>query len=227
MIVRRRRTGRAKPAVNRTGRADAFMKTALRLFAERDYSAVTMQDIARACRANHSLIYYYFRNKKALFNAAIEHLIETTVANYERVAAKHHGDPVALLDDWIDTNIELAAELRMLVKVLFDYAGPRRRSVSVDKAIKRFYGYDRAIIARGIRQGVDLGLFNPVDVDRMTSFVSSQIDGIFFGAMMRADVDLVAKMEELRHFMWRLLGYVPSGKAAGRNRAGKRRRSRP
>lgn len=183
------------------------MTTALRLFAERDYSAVTMQDIARACRANHSLIYYYFRNKKALFNAAIENLIEVFITRYERVAAKHHGDPVALLDDWIDTNIELAPELRMLVKVLFDYAGPRGRSVSVDKAIKRFYGYDRQIIRRGIKQGVDLGLFKPVDVDRTTSFVSSQIDGIFFGAMMRADVNLIEKMEELRRFLWDLVGY--------------------
>lgn len=225
MIVRRRRTGRARPSDDRNGRADAFMKTALRLFAERDYSAVTMQDIARACRANHSLIYYYFRNKKALFNAAIEHLIASTIAHYERVAAKHPGDPVALLDDWIETNIKLQTELRMLVKVLFDYAGPRRRSVSVDKAIKRFYGYDRQIIARGIRQGVDLGLFKPVDVDRMTSFVSSQIDGIFFGAMMRADVNLARKMEELRHFLWALLGYSPGGKPAARRRVGTRRKS--
>ncbi|MGD9742424.1 MAG: TetR/AcrR family transcriptional regulator [Dongiaceae bacterium] len=201
------------------------MKTALRLFAERDYSAVTMQDIARACRANHSLIYYYFRNKKALFNAAIEHLIATTIAHYEQVAAKHPGDPVALLDDWIDTNIKLQSELRMLVKVLFDYAGPRRRSVSVDKAIKRFYDYDRRVIARTIRQGVDLGLFERVDVDRVTSFISSQIDGIFFGAMMRANDNLVRKMEELRHFMWVLLGYSARRKRAVGRRANPRRRS--
>ncbi len=218
MAVHRRRSGRARGSGNGTGRADKFLTTALRLFAERDYAAVTMQDIARACRANHSLIYYYFRNKKALFNAAIEHLIEVTVARYERVAAQHHGDPVALLNDWIDTNIELAPELRMLVKVLFDYAGPRGRSVSVDKAIKRFYGYDRQIIHRGIKQGVDLGLFKPVDVDRTASFVSSQIDGIFFGAMMRADVNLIDKMEELRRFLWELLGYRPAARPPARRR---------
>jgi AcrR family transcriptional regulator len=223
MAVQRRRSGRANGSGNR---ADRFLTTALRLFAERDYAAVTMQDIARACRANHSLIYYYFRNKKALFNAAIEHLIEVTVERYERVAAKHHGDPVALLNDWIDTNIELASELRMLVKVLFDYAGPRGRSVSVDKAIKRFYAYDRQIIARGIKQGVELRLFRPVDVDRMTSFVSSQIDGIFFGAMMRADVNLTHKMEELRRFLWDLLGYRAAAKRARSRAAARSRRSR-
>ena len=207
MPARQRTAVRGRRAGNGAGRADKFMTTALRLFAERDYAAVTMQDIARACRANHSLIYYYFRNKKALFNAAVEHLIEVTVSRYERVAAQHHGDPVALLNDWIDTNIELEKELRMLVKVLFDYAGPRGRSVSVDKAIKRFYGYDRQIIHRGIKQGVDLGLFKPVDVARTASFVSSQLDGIFFGAMMRADVNLTDKMEELRSYLWELLGY--------------------
>jgi AcrR family transcriptional regulator len=223
MPARRRTAARARRSGNGTGRADKFLTTALRLFAERDYAAVTMQDIARACRANHSLIYYYFRNKKALFNAAVEHLIEVTVSRYERVAAKHHGDPVALLNDWIDTNIELAPELRMLVKVLFDYAGPRGRSVSVDKAIKRFYGYDRQIIQRGIKQGVELGLFKPVDPARTASFVSSQIDGIFFGAMMRADVNLTEKMEELRRFLWELLGYRPAGAAAGGKRRSRKR----
>jgi len=224
-MIGRRKTVRRRVSDDRNGRADAFMKTALRLFAERDYAAVTMQDIARACRANHSLIYYYFRNKKALFNAAIEHLIATTIAHYEQVAAKHPGDPVALLDDWIDTNIKLQSELRMLVKVLFDYAGPRRRSVSVDKAIKRFYDYDRQVIARTIRQGVELGLFERVDVDRVTSFISSQIDGIFFGAMMRANDNLVRKMEELRHFMWLLLGYSDGRGSAAKRRSKPRRRS--
>ena len=38
----RRRTARARRSENGTGRADKFLTTALRLFAERDYAAVTM-----------------------------------------------------------------------------------------------------------------------------------------------------------------------------------------
>ena len=43
---------------------------------------------------------------------------------------KTRNDPVALLNDWIDTNIEMAPALRQLVRVLFEYSGPRDRSLS-------------------------------------------------------------------------------------------------
>ncbi|MGH6933758.1 MAG: TetR/AcrR family transcriptional regulator [Dongiaceae bacterium] len=210
MAARRTRRKRRPPAINDRGRADEFLDKALRLFAERDYAAVRMQDVARLCGANHSLIYYYYKNKKALFNAAIGHLILTTVSNYEQIAAKHRDDPVALLNDWFDTNITMAPSLRKLMKVLFDYSGPRGRSVHVDTAVTRFYAQERHIISGGIRRGIALGVFRPVNVNKLTAFVSSQIDGIYFGSMMRADVVLRTRIEDLRGILWQLLDYSPA-----------------
>jgi AcrR family transcriptional regulator len=207
----RRRRYRPPSEANdtRQQRIDEFLTIALKLFAERDYAAVRMQDIGRLCRVNHSLIYYYFPNKLALFNGAIEHLIANTHARYQRLAEKHHDDPVALLNDWIDTNIKMAPALRQLVRVLFEYSGPRDRSVSVDAAIKRFYAQERHVIAAGIRQGIALKLFKPVDPNELSGIVSTQIDGIFFGSMMRPDANLRQQMEKLRSLLWQLLGYTP------------------
>ena len=209
---------RRAPAINDRGRADEFLDKALRLFAERDYSAVRMQDVARMCGANHSLIYYYYKNKKALFNAAIGHLILTTVSNYEQMAAKHRDNPVELLNDWFNTSIVMAPSLRKLMKVLFDYSGPRGRSVSVDSAIARFYALERHIIASGIRRGIDQGVFKPVKVNKLTAFVSSQLDGIFFGSMMRTDVNLRVRIEDLRGILWQLLSYDPAKAKRGKKR---------
>jgi AcrR family transcriptional regulator len=206
---RRRRDPPSQATADRQERVDKFLTTALKLFAERDYAAVRMQDIGRVCRVNHSLIYYYFPNKLALFNAAIEHLIANTHGRYQRLAERHFDDPVALLNDWIDTNIELAPALRQLVRVLFEYSGPRDRSVSVDAAIRRFYAQERHIIASGIRQGMKLGLFQRVDADELAGIVSTQIDGIFFGSMMRPDVNFREQMEKLRALLWQLLGHAP------------------
>ena len=208
-----------RPEINDRGRAAEFLDKALRLFAERDYAAVRMQDVARLCGANHSLIYYYYKNKKALFNAAIGHLILTTVSNYEQIAAKHRDDPVALLNDWFDITISMAPSLRKLMKVLFDYSGPRGRSVHVDTAVARFYAQERYIISGGIRRGIAQGVFKPVNVNKLTAFVSSQLDGIYFGSMMRADVDLKSRIEDLRGILWQLLDYDP----AKPRRGGKRR----
>ena len=220
----RRRRYRPPTEANHTRqqRIDRFLTIALKLFAERDYAAVRMQDIGRVCRVNHSLIYYYFPNKLALFNGAIEHLIANTHASYQRLAEKHRNDPVALLNDWIDTNIEMAPALRQLVRVLFEYSGPRDRSLSVDAAIKRFYAQERHIISSGIRQGIALRLFNRVDPDQLSGIVSTQIDGIFFGSMMRPDVNLREQMEKLRGLLWQLLGYAAGGRSRGSSRSSKK-----
>lgn len=207
-----------RPNLSDRDRADEFLDKALRLFAERDYAAVRMQDVARMCGANHSLIYYYYKNKKALFNAAIGHLILTTASNYEQIAARHRDNPVALLNDWFDMNISMAPSLRKLMKVLFDYSGPRGRSVHVDTAVARFYAQERNIITGSIRRGIAQGVFKPVNVNKLTQFISSQLDGIYFGSMMRADVDLRGRIQDLRQITWQLLDHDPARKRRGRKR---------
>lgn len=214
----RRPDAKSSGAAEPGGRAAEMMMNALHLFAEKDYAAVTTHDIAAACGVNHSLIYYYFKSKQQLFEASVEHFVLDMLRDYEVIAAKHHSDPVSLLDDWFEINIRLAPSLRKLVKVMFDYAGPRGRSVSVDAAIRKFYRQERKIISSGIRQGVRLGIFAPVDPDAITAFVSTHLDGIFFGSMMRKEVDLAERMHQLRRILLQLL--APA-------RAGSRRTSAP
>lgn len=192
------------------------MDAALDLFAEKDYAAVTMQDIARASGLTYSLIYYYFRNKEDLFKSTMRHLIARTMENYAQIRAKH-DDPVDLIEDWFANNLELSAPLRKLVKIMFDYSGPRGRSLAVDKAIGEFYAEERGILAASIRDGIARGLFQPVDPEQAAAFVSTHIDGIFFGSTVRPDVDLAEAMERLRTVLWQLLGHRRS--AAARRRS--------
>lgn len=189
-------------------RAEEVLETALALFSQESYADVTVQEIARRVGITHSLIYYYFESKEKLFQAAVLHVLDRVMEQYARVTAQH-DDPVDLLNDWFETNVKLAEPLRSVVRIMFEYseAGGRRASPSVERVIRQFYDFERRTIADGIRRGVASGRFRCEDPDRLAVFVSRCIDGIFYGHIVRKDVDIPAEMSQLRATLWRLLEY--------------------
>lgn len=208
----RARVAEAKGQLHRKEgiRAEEVLETALALFSSESYADVTVQDIARRVGVTHSLVYYYFESKEKLFHAAILHVLDQVMARYDEVTSQH-DDPVDLLNDWFETNVKLADPLRSVVRIMFEYseAGGRRASPSVERVIQQFYGFERQTIADCIRRGVELGRFACDDPERLAVFVSRCIDGIFYGHMVRKDVDIETEMLQLRAILWRLLGYEP------------------
>ena len=207
-MTRPEKAGSARHKAKKRGadRAAEIMNAALDLFAEKDYAAVTTTEIARIVGVRHSLIYYYFDSKDDLFHKTIQNFIQETQSNYDKMRDLH-DDPVDQIDYWFANNIELSRPLRKLIKIMFDYSGPKGRPLAVDKAIRKFYDAERNIIVSGIEEGVAQDIFGPVDPARVAAFVSTHIDGIFFSSLMRPDVDLAADMAQLKEVLWQILGY--------------------
>jgi AcrR family transcriptional regulator len=67
-VVKERSTG------NPTRRR--ILKAARRLFAARNYDAVSVGELARAARVNRASLYYYFEDKAALYRAVIADALE-------------------------------------------------------------------------------------------------------------------------------------------------------
>ncbi|MEU5990525.1 TetR/AcrR family transcriptional regulator [Spirillospora sp. NPDC047418] len=72
---------------HRSDRRDSIMKTASRLFADRSYDALSMDEIAAAADVAKGLIYYYFGSKRGLFLAVIE-----DAAGHLNALAEEFGD---------------------------------------------------------------------------------------------------------------------------------------
>jgi len=189
-------------------RIASLMTAAIDLFSERDYSSVTISAVARRAGVAHSLVYYHFKNKDDLFNKSVTNLIETTLSSYEEIGERH-GSPVELIGDWFANNLKLSRLLRKLVKIMFDYSGPRAGSPSVEKAIDAFYAQELKVISVNVARGVEQGIFHDVDPDRVAAFVSTHIDGIFYDSFIRRDDDMSVAMEDLRWALWSVLRYHP------------------
>jgi AcrR family transcriptional regulator len=205
--VRRKGRRRADTGVSASSEsAERLMAGALKLFSRSDFSAVTIKDIARAAGVTTALIYYYYDNKAALFRAALEYALARALGNYGRLR-EGHDDPVDLITDWFDINVELWETIRQLLKIMLDYRGSHTQEEVVDRVIRRFYDEECSIISIGIRQGIEKGLFRPVDPDQSARFVSTMLDGICVRSMIHSHYDAPAAIAELKAMFWSHLGY--------------------
>jgi len=188
--------------------ADAVLEVALDLFSRKSYGDVGMQEIAQQADVTYSLLYYYFKNKEDLFHAAVAHAVERAHENYEKVNMNHKSAP-ARIDDWFDNNIQLSAPLKRLVKIMLEFSEKREGAPSVAQDVERFYSFERKVLADAIRAGIKEGIFACDSPEETAAFVSTCIDGIFFGALLRADRDIEAAMRRLKQVFWLLLDYCP------------------
>src|SRR6266436_5441825 len=86
-----------------------ILQSALSEFSERGLSAASTDDIARRCRVNKRMIYYYFESKEGLYLAALESVFENLVA-LEKEIDVEHLDPPAAIEAMINLKIDYYLE---------------------------------------------------------------------------------------------------------------------
>ena len=192
----------------RNATAETLLEVALELFSTKGYAEVTIQEIAQRSNTTYSLTYYYFKNKEELFHAAVSYSIDQAIENYKRLTERH-STPVELINDWFESNVTYSDSLKRAVKIMFEFSEKRDGSPSVANYVAYFYEFERSLLADCLRRGVDQGIFTCASPDATAAFVSTHIDGIFHGALVRPNLNIEAAMSELKAVLWRLLEFDP------------------
>ncbi|MCB8874625.1 TetR/AcrR family transcriptional regulator [Acidisoma silvae] len=187
--------------------ADALQRAALDLFAQQNYSTVTIKDIAAATGINSALIYYYFGSKEDLFLKAVENTVEVAFRKFDDVSAGVQS-PEAIIVSWIEIHVIQFLLLRKLAKISLDYASTRSRTPKVDRAIRSFYDKESLVLGKAIKDGIEQGLFRPVDPDSMSVFISTFLDGCLFRSVMFPRFNHRRAMDDMRDFV---LGHLKLG----------------
>lgn len=198
----------ARPARKRLQPAERrgmILGEALRLFAERHFSVVTVRDIAMVCDINVGLLYHYFDNKDDLVRRALGHAIEQLMAGYE--ARRAAGtEPLAEILAWLDIHMELAPTLALMVKLMSDYASSGLRDAEIDALIAGFYGREKQLLEEALQRGVASGQFAPVDIARTARRIGLMLDGIFYASASRGDDRITDDIGDLADFVRAMLG---------------------
>ena len=79
------------------------------LFSEKGYAQSSMDELAQRCGLNKAMVFYYFKNKKGLYEAVMR---EVLVEIYDAVTKEKrvHDDPEAELESFIRTYAKYTCE---------------------------------------------------------------------------------------------------------------------
>lgn len=182
-----------------------ILDEALRLFAERHYSVVTVRDIAQLCDMNVGLLYHYFESKDDLVRRALEHAIQQLNVGYEAHRAGQ-GEPLAEILAWLETHIAIAPTMARMVKMMSDYSSSGMRDDELDALIAGFYGREKMILEGALQRGAAAGLFRPLDIARTARQIGLTLDGIFFSSASRGDDRIVEDIRDFAEILPGMLG---------------------
>lgn len=167
-------------------RREELIKATYYEVAEKGYSAVTLQDIAKRAGVSKGSTLYYFATKEELFLGALEWMVERVHARIgEAVAAV--DDPIEKVKTVIHTIFHNAQESRQFFLAYSDFVSIGTRNKRFHDLNARFYagccGTDRMII----EQGIAAGAFRRIDIDDASSMVRALVDGLMLQWFFSSD----------------------------------------
>jgi len=168
LTVKKRAATRRSPQPKWSRRPEArpreILAAALRLFADRGYTATSLEDVAAAAGVTKGTIYYYFRSKEALLMRLAEVGDREAVDELEAVVRDNPG-PVStqlrliLRKGFAEPTDDARRQMRVVYLALHSDA-PRLFARAIQKTLVRGW----AIVVRLIERGKATGEFRP-DVD--------------------------------------------------------------
>ncbi len=135
---------------------ERLLDVALELFSRNGYGGTTVSAIVAAAGVTQPMLYYYFKNKQALFEA----LVEQALIAYDQLL--QHDLPAGLsareqLLELCRRGLHASGQNHVLTKLLFSLAFSHSEEVGicarVDAVIRRFLNTLEGIIRRGIAAG--------------------------------------------------------------------------
>ena len=173
-----------------------LINESLDLFSQNNYSSVTIKDISRSTGINSGLIYYYFHNKSDLFLKTVEKATREALEKF-KIATGERRSPSDIIAEWIKIHITNYILLQKLAKISLDYATTHEREEKLDLAIQEFYQKEFEILDGTIQAGIHTGEFRHVTPRRISTFISTFLDGCLFRALIFPDFDYRQAMNDL------------------------------
>lgn len=133
-----------------------LLERAARLFAERGYSATSLEDVARQTGMSRPALYYYFKSKEDVLARLVEGLIASSELALERIRAESSGQPDERLRVAIEALIGPIVEAPSRFRLLITYEAElpdllARRYLDIRRQIVRQVG---AIVVAGMGSGI-------------------------------------------------------------------------
>ena len=84
-----------------------IITNAIKLFSKKGYAGASMDELSKMCHLNKAMVFYYFKNKKGLYESVMQEILEEI---YHAVIEENklHDNPIAELEGFIKTYASFA-----------------------------------------------------------------------------------------------------------------------
>ncbi len=124
------------------------------LFAERGFDGTSLREIAERTGATKALIYHYYENKEALYQAILEDGVSGVVTQVEEIAEDGTDPEVqirAIVQVFLDAYHDAPHRFQMIQRAIDDHHSIA--AVLAERWFSRAHLALQAIVAEGVRQG--------------------------------------------------------------------------
>lgn len=196
------RVASAPPAERRL----SLLKAAFREVAEKGFSEVTLDDIARRAGVSKGVTLYYFDSKEDLFLELFAWLIDS-IRERMREAVDAVEDPVGKVRALVALIFPSPSKNRAFFRAYVDFCGLASRREAFREVAERFYEGCREIDGGIVEEGIRSGAFVARDAREAASTMRAIFDGLMLQWLTEPDPDRT--FEEYRRRCEReLLGYL-------------------
>ena len=128
--ARNRRPGRPEGAAHREAVRASLLRAARELFAQRDFKATSVREIAAAARVNPAMIHYHFGDKDGLYRAMLQETLGPVLQKVQELMDRGGRRSQTSLHDALDAMMTMLARepwvARLIVREVLAEEGPFR-----------------------------------------------------------------------------------------------------
>ena len=128
--ARSRRPGRPEGAAHADAIRGALLKAARELFAQRDFKAASVREIAAAARVNPAMIHYHFGDKDGLYRAMLQETLGPVLQKVQELLDRGGRESQASLHDALEAVMTMLSRepwvARLIVREVLAEEGPFR-----------------------------------------------------------------------------------------------------
>ncbi len=156
-----------------------ILEVAKDLFTQRGFSNVAIRDICRAANVTAPTVYYYFKNKEALFDAVVRESVSMTefIAQLKDECRKA-GEPGSQIRAFVRTYLSRFPKDRMNVGLYV------RHSTQIDSvgrnSLLTELGRIQSLLTGVVRKGIDSGEFRETDPRLATECLLGMMNRLVF-----------------------------------------------
>lgn len=162
-------------------RQQEILLAALQAFAEKGYDKTTIEDIVRISGLSKGTLYWYFTNKEAIFAALVQMVFDGMWQPFEQITQQTIGQPPPERLRQLLLNISTSVDdSSSWIGLYVDFFNQAWQKPAIRDQFHEFYKRLTGTIEPIVQQGIDDGIFRPVDPEVATRMLIGALDGYWF-----------------------------------------------